>query len=425
MKSRSAIKLGVLLLVFLILAYVGLVGIPVGVYDILPFATQAYKGADISQGTVINIDPMEVAYESGVQEADVEKSVEIMRERLELYGLTSATVTRDGLGARVILPVSSVSRIEETEYYSEDIGDFVATPGRFEVLNPNDEVVFDQSHFVDGTVYTNADSEVVVELLLNDEGKQLLQEATTEFTGEDFTAQLDGMTVATETMSVVIENGIFSTTGFQTEEAAERFLAQLRSGVLPVEMVVTNISSVTAPLGESTIYVTYQVFLIAAAVIALLFLILFRLPGLISVFTLACYMLLVMFMTALFDFELALPAIIAFIIGFAVCAALNAIDCMKLKNTLSRKGMLASNLAEESKSMLAVLADVHAILFMCAFVLLCFTDALLLNFGIGLLIAVIVSFIVNALLPRFIRKQFFNLNVRKPWLYAVKEGGEK
>lgn len=422
MKSRSAIKLGVLLLVFLVIAYIGVIGISFGVYDILPFATQVNKAADVSEGSVIYVKPTEV----GLQDADVEEktlaSLDVIRQRLELYGLNAATVSQYGIGARVVLPVSDVSRIENTEYYVEDVADYITAPGKLEIFDEENNLVFDQSHIVDGTAYVNSESKIVVQVLLDEEGTEILKQATENHLGENFTTRWDGLTVGTVTQSVVIANGVYSFTGLSTRDAAIRLLNQVRSGVMPAELHAASTMTTTAELGSSTLYDCYQALWIVALVVMVALLFLFRLPGIISAFTIACYMLLVMFVTALFDFEISMSAIIAFVIGFVVCTGINAVMCMKIRADVAKKGVLASTCKASMDALEPMLIDVHVILIVFSFILLCFEQSVLRSFGIGLLIASAVSFLLCALLPRFMIKQFIGLNARKPWLYGMKGG---
>jgi preprotein translocase subunit SecD len=423
MKSRSAIKLGALLIVLIVIAYIGVFGIPVGVYDVLPYGEQAYKAGDVSEGTWIQLQSYNYAQEEETFNEDMDETIKILRERLKRFEFGDATVYRQGnAGIIVNLPVGSASADAEfQESYLSAVSSLLTYTGLVELKDPDNNLVFDNSNIIDAKMFPTSDSSFVLRVWLDEAGTAKLKEATANYAGKDFVGRRDNIPLSTDTVSNTIEDGIYDFKTISSVETAAITLIQIQEGIIPVDIYMKDSLEISASLGAGMLTSLHTAILIGVALVAVVLTVKYRMQGFVAAFTAAVYLLLLMLVTALVDYEISMASVAAYITGLICCLAANIYCCVRVTRELNAKGLFASSFKSGYHSSLGVVTDVHVVLVVVAFVMLCFQHEYLRVFGVGLLIASLLSFAVTALLPRFILKQIINLNIKKPGIYKVKE----
>ncbi|MGI6169165.1 MAG: hypothetical protein ACOYI4_05575 [Christensenellales bacterium] len=426
MKSRSAIKIGVLLLLVIILLFIGLVGFPVGIYDVLPFGHQVLEGPDVAQGTIVTFTPASTTEATGEElDALLNDTVVAMRSRLLAFGYDEATISRvNETEIQVVLPVGSRSMVKNATQMISDI----STRAELEVLDYEGNAVFDGSMVDSYSVYTgssgilsNDSSTVYLTVKLDAEGTELLKENIYQNVGRQYTVKLDGTTLNTDLQGFLISDGVYNISGFASEEKAEQVGRQLISGTLPLTLATGSTYVSTAYQGENLLTSISTAVVIAFFLIAILLVLFYRLPGLVSAFTIGLYMLLAMFALALFGAQVSYPMMGGLLLTLLTTVVFTVVGCMMLKKEMQTSGVFPVSVKYVYDGLLKRFIDACVALFIMAFVLLCFYDTLLKAFGIGLLIGVVLSFAVSVFVPRFLLPNLMGLGLNKTCLYGVKE----
>lgn len=137
------------------------------------------------------------------------------------------------------------------------------------------------------------DNSPEVSLEFDDEGAKMFEEITARNVSKPVAIYLDGTAISVPTVNEKITGGKAVISGkFNINEA--KLLAQrLNAGALPVPINLLSQQTVGPSLGQKSVNDSLVAGLIGFALIALFMIIFYRLPGLISVFALAVYSILV------------------------------------------------------------------------------------------------------------------------------------
>lgn len=153
-----------------------------------------------------------------------------------------------------------------------------------------------------------------VSLEFNDEGSKLFEEITSRNIGKPVAIFLDGYPISVPNVNEKITGGQASISGNFSIDEAKTLVKRLNSGALPVPISLVSQKTVEASLGAASINNSLQAGLIGLLLISIFLIIVYRLPGLMSVFSLAVYGLAVL---AVFK---ALPLWLAFIVIASIIA---------------------------------------------------------------------------------------------------------
>jgi len=147
-----------------------------------------------------------------------------------------------------------------------------------------------------------------VSLEFNDEGSKLFEEITARNIGKPVAIFLDGYPISVPNVNEKITGGKASISGNFSIDEAKTLVKRLNSGALPVPISLVSQKTVEASLGATSVNNSLQAGLIGLLLISIFLIIVYRLHGLMSVFSLAVYGLAVL---AIFK---ALPVWLAIVI---------------------------------------------------------------------------------------------------------------
>jgi preprotein translocase subunit SecD len=156
------------------------------------------------------------------------------------------------------------------------------------------------------------DSTPEVSLQFNDEGANLFEEITARNVGQPVAIFLDGYIISAPTVNEKISGGQAVISGQFNIDEAKDLVKRLNSGALPVPISLISQKTVEASLGAKSVSNSLQAGLIGLLLVSIFMIIVYRLPGLLSVFSLAIYGLT---MLAIFK---AMPIFLALVIVFII-----------------------------------------------------------------------------------------------------------
>lgn len=160
-----------------------------------------------------------------------------------------------------------------------------------------------------------------VSLVFDSAGAKMFEDVTARNVGKPVAIYLDGYPISTPNVNEKITGGKAVISGkFNITEA--KLLAQrLNAGALPVPINLVNQQTIGASLGMKSVADSTRAGLIAFAIIALFMIAFYRLPGLMSVFALAVYSLLVF---AIFKIGFSMAALLLVGIFLMIGITVNA-----------------------------------------------------------------------------------------------------
>lgn len=279
------------------------------------------------------------SWRAGISRDAVERSLEVVRRRLDETGLVEPSITRQGSdGILVQMPgVADPSEIREllgttakmTFHWAarataeEDIATIIL-PGAYEDRDYKleERVAIAGEHIRDARMAFNPDTnEPVVNFKLDDKGARLFGDMTRNNIGRPLAIVLDGEVITAPVIRSAIGASGEISGGFTTTEASNLALL-LRAGALPVPLYVVEERTVGPDLGSDAIAMGLTTGLLGAAMVIAFMIGLYGRWGLIACVGLTVNIGLVFGILSLLGATLTLPGIAGIIltIGMAVDA---------------------------------------------------------------------------------------------------------
>ncbi len=133
------------------------------------------------------------------------------------------------------------------------------------------------------------DASPEVSLEFNDEGSKFFEDITARNIGQPVAIFLDGYPISVPTVNEKISGGQAVISGKFNVEEAKLLVKRLNSGALPVPISLISQKTVEASLGSAAIANSLQAGFIGLILVSLFMILYYRLPGLLSVLSLAIY----------------------------------------------------------------------------------------------------------------------------------------
>ncbi|MBX3706732.1 MAG: protein translocase subunit SecD [Pseudomonadales bacterium] len=233
------------------------------------------------RGTAIELELTRVQRAALVADA-VERSIEVLRRRLDETGLVEPSITRQGDdGVLVQMPgVSDPAEIRAllgttarmTFHWVDDgrAGETITLPGTDEeaAYRVEQQVAMEGKHISDAQLAFNAESGLpVVSFRLDGAGARLFGELTRTNIGRPLAIVLDGRVITAPVIQSAIPGGRGEISGSFTATEASALALLLRAGALPAPLEVVEERTVGPDLGSDAIAMGISTGLVGAALV--------------------------------------------------------------------------------------------------------------------------------------------------------------
>ena len=403
MKVKSLVTLGVTLLLIVLIGLLAVNGMHVGKYIFKSVGDSVSLGLDL-RGGIYAVYLGDTSAEDF--DAQMDATVTIMRTRLTNEGYTEATITRQG-DDRIRIEIPDVSDPNE-------ILNIVGTPAHLTFVDPDGNVVVEGSQIVEAYPAYDENNKPVVMFKMNDEATESFAKATTENIGKTISIQLDGENISTPTVQSAITEGSGMISGSSTIEEAQTLANLIMSGALPLDITLDSSSAVSATLGIDALSTSLKAGIIGLILVALFMIVMYRLPGVISVMALCIYTLVVMYAVCLVPgVQLTLPGIAGILLGIGMAVDGNVIIFERFREELKGGRSLEAAVNRGYKNALSSIIDSNVTTIIAGCVLLYFGTGSIKGFAMTLLIGVITSMISSVFVTRFLLKHLVRLGIGK------------
>lgn len=307
---------------------------------LLEAAANGKRGYRIDErGQTLTINPSKEFTET-IRKDAVERSLEVVRRRLNETGLVDPTITRQGNdGVLVQLPgVDDPGYIRQllgttakmtfhlvADGSSRNLTRVITLPGEqpHERYQIEARVALEGRHISDAQLGFHPDTrEPVVNFKFDTEGARRFADITTKNIGRPFAIVLDGKVITAPVIRSAITGGSGEISGNFTSASANNLALLLRAGALPAPLKVIEERTVGPDLGSDSIAMGITTGVIGALLVFVFMVTIYGRWGLIACTGLAINIGLVFGILTLFGATLTLPGIAGFIlsIGMAVDA---------------------------------------------------------------------------------------------------------
>lgn len=288
---------------------------------------------------------------------------------------------------------------------------------------------------------TTGSTKYMVSLEFNESGTEKFAEATARLQNQTISIWMDDVMISYPTVNAVISDGKCVIEGDFTSEDATALASRIQAGALPFALETSNFNSLAPTLGAQALDAMMLAGIIAFAVIAVLMLVIFRLPGFVAIISLAgqmgiCFAAISGFIPNLNSFTMTLPGIAGLILSIGIGVDANVITASRVREELRSGKTLDGSLQRGFKSSFWAIFDgnittaIVAIMLMGVFgpsniLSMIFgesTTGAIFSFGYTLLVGIIANFIMGVFATRMMTLSLAGFKcLHKKWLF----GGSK
>lgn len=439
-KSRGIITLILTALIMVSLGYVVIWGIGT---EKAGAASRIKQGLDLAGGVSITY---QVAGEEKPSAEDMSDTIYKLQRRVETYS-TEAQVYQEG-DDRINIEIPGVS---DANTILEDLGRpgalyFIAQTDAdgnqnysytgegytgYSLNKTIDELKADGSIVLEGTDVDTAqggsandslgNSQFVVDLTFTKEGTAKFGEATTKAyaNGESIGIYYDQDFISVPTVQAALTDGRAQITGMGDFEAAERLASQIRIGGLKLELEELRSNVVGAQLGQEAIATSLKAAIIGLIVIAVFMVLVYRIPGLSSVFALIIYTILVVLCLNMFEITLTLPGIAGIILSIGMAVDANVIIFARIREELTEGKSVRSAIDTGFRKALSAIVDGNVTTLIAALVLALKGSGTVKGFAYTLALGIVISMFTALVVTMLILKSLYAVGIRDVKFYGT------
>lgn len=406
-------------------------------------------GIDIQGGVEAVFTPDIAADKITAQQMD--NAEQILKLRLTSKNITDYELYKDSVHKQLIVRFpwqSSTSDFDPTKAVQE-LGATAVL--RFcEGSESNKKVILEGSKDVTSAkaAYDTQNGGNIVSLTLTSSGRSKFAEATSRLLNQTISIWMDDTMISAPKVNAVINDGKAIISGGFTAESAQELADTIEAGSLPFGLTVDNskLSIITPTLGQSSLNVMLIAGLIAYALIILLMIIVYRVPGVVAAFALTCqisgiFACISGFLPFFDSFTLTIPGIAGIILSIGMGVDANVINSERVKDELYDGKTIDGAIKLGYKRGLSAIIDgnvtvvIVSIILMGAFgppsslfaqilsvFMFMFSSSItgtIYSFGYTLLIGAIFNLIIGVAVSKLMVSSVAQLKpLRKPWLFG-------
>ncbi|MCM1498610.1 MAG: protein translocase subunit SecD [Clostridium sp.] len=378
-------------------------------------------GLDLAGGVSITY---EVEEEDATQQ-EMDDTINRLQQRADVYSPDSSVYQEGSNRISIEIPgVTDANQILEDmgkpgalEFLDEDNYAKYAAGEEYEVVLSGSEVK-NASAGIDnsGTV-----KEYVVELAFNDEGTRKFAEATENNIGKRIYIIYDGSVASAPTVQTAITGGSAVINGMADNEEAENLAQTIRIGALPLTLRELRSNVVGATLGQDALSTTLKAGAIGMAVVAVIMVVVYLLPGVISVFALFAYIVLTLLCLNGFNASLTLPGLAGIVLTIGMAVDANVIIFTRIKEEIGAGNGVKSAIDAGFNKALSAILDSNITTLIAAFVLYVMGTGTIKGFALTLGIGIALSMFTALFVTKNLLKAVYTLGLKDPKLYGSKK----
>ena len=375
-------------------------------------------GLDLKGGLSVTYEIQEDDY----SDKDLEDTKYKIEQRVEAY-TNEYSVYEDG-DKKITAEIPGVTNADE-------ILNALNIEGKLEFLDPDNYTKWSQGQEYEaaltGDDIKNATAGIdsdngndnVVQLAFTDEGAQKFADVTAANVGNIVYIIYDNKVVSAPTVQSAITGGSAEINKIGSYEEAEQLATTIRIGALPLTLKQVRSNIVGATLGSDAISTSLKAGAIDIALVFLIMIIVFRIPGLVASFALAFYTILDLLVLNLFNVTLTLPGIAGVILSVGMAVDANVIIFTRIKEELADGKSVKQAVKGGFHNALSAIIDGNVTTLIAALVLGIFGTGTIKGFAITLAIGVVLSVFTALAVSQSLLTALVNLGVTDAKYFGV------
>ena len=380
------------------------------------YGDKATLGLDLQGGVMVRLEAPE-----GTSMEDMEAAKSVIENRINGLGVAEPEVRLEGSN-RISVELPGVEDADEAVRV-------IGTTAKLQFVRyDNGEVIFEGSDLKRASAGVNeealyADEKFVVSLEFNSEGTKKFANATNDLInkyGKEKETRadrviailLDGQIISAPSVNEPIVDGKAQISGgFMTYEEVQSLATMLRGGALPVDLTIVE-KQVTGPqLGADSVAKSINAAIIGIAVLAVFMIVLYRVPGIIAVFALLLYSVIVIGMNVAIGTTITLPVVAAFLLSVGMAVDANVIIFERIKEEMRAGKTLRVAVDSGFKKAFTTIFDSNITTLLAAAILIAFGTGAVRGFAVTLSIGILASMFTAITFTRFMLVNLVSSNL--------------
>lgn len=375
-------------------------------------------GLDLKGGLSVTYEIQEDNY----SDKDLEDTKYKIEKRVEAY-TNEYSVYEDG-DKKITAEIPGVTNADE-------ILSALNIEGKLEFLDPDNYTKWSQGQEYEaaltGDDIKNATAGIdsdngndnVVQLVFTDDGAQKFADVTSANVGNIVYIIYDNEVVSAPRVQSAITGGSAEINSISTYEEAEQLATTIRIGALPLTLKQVRSNIVGATLGSDAISTSLKAGAIGIALVFVIMIIVFRIPGLVASFALAFYTVLDLLLINLFNVTLTLPGIAGVILSVGMAVDANVIIFTRIKEELAAGKSVKQAVKGGFHNALSAIIDGNVTTLIAALVLGIFGTGTIKGFAITLAIGVVLSVFTALAISQSLLTALVNLGINDVKFFGV------
>lgn len=391
-----------------------------------------------------------------ITSADMSKAEEIIKRRLTGQKITDSEINRDDANKQIIVrfPWQNDEKDFDPAAAVEELGQMAVLTFNEGDSSSKGTQVLEGAKDIANASLSVQDGKNMVALELTPHGKAAFETATRNNLNKTIAIWLDDTCISAPTVNSVITDGHAVIEGDFTADEAEELANTINAGSLPFALTVDNskLSIIAPTLGQSSLDVMLLAGIIAYAIIVILMVSLYRLPGIVAVFSITCQIAGIFacisgFFPFFDSFTLTIPGLAGIILSIGMGVDANVINAERVKDELNSGRTIDGSIKTGFKRGFGAIIDgnvtvvIVSIILMGAFgppdtilakivnsVMFMFGSSItgsIYSFGYTLLIGAIFNVVIGVFLSKVMIQSLSSFKVlRKPWLFGGKKNAK-
>ncbi|MNM29800.1 preprotein translocase subunit SecD [compost metagenome] len=413
-KGKSTILFLLICGFIFLFSYLAVFGAEIAGYEYIKLDKSITKGLDLQGGISVQ---MEISGDD-VSKENLEKTKELLSLRVNKVGVSETVVSTEG-DNRVRIEIPG-------KYDSKEIVDSLNKTGELKFVAPDEAktVILTGSDIKKATSYMSSqDNQPVVGLELTEDGTKKFADATAKYLGQQISIYMDDEVLTSPKVNSVINNGEATITGNRSLEETKSLAGIINAGALPVPVKVASVQTVGAQLGASALPNVIKAGFIGIALVFLLMILYYRIPGLLSCIALTLYVTLVLTIFASIKAALTLPGIAGFLLTVGMAVDANVLIFERIREELKKGKSPLSSIKEGFDHAMSSIVDSNITTIIAALVLYFFGTGAVKGFATTLLIGIVISMFTAIVVTRTLMNLAAKMGLlSKPWCFRVKRG---
>ena len=292
----------------------------------------------------------------------------------------------------------------------------------------NGEIILEGSDLKHASAGVNeqalyAEDKFLVSLEFNSEGTKKFANATNDLIntygkGDEARADriiaivLDGQIISAPSVNEPIIDGKAQISGgFMTYDEVSGLATMLRGGALPVDLTIVE-KQITGPqLGADSIAKSITAAIIGVIALAVFMIVMYRVPGIVAVFALLLYAIVVIGANVAIKSTITLPVIAAFLLSVGMAVDANVIIFERIKEEMRAGKTLRVAVDSGFKKAFSTIFDSNITTLLAAVILIAFGTGSVRGFAVTLTIGILASMFTAITFTRFMLVNLVSSNL--------------